>query len=138
MAAGAHCLWLVRNAVSSSRTLVHADSVVVVPVQLTLWKITHVIWFPSLPFSIPFHFLFVCESQSWCVRAFCSFSFVRVLWMWWISLEDIRMTMIDSFIFSNFFFNSYRYFNQIDLNIFCVLLEIWKIEILGIEIMEKF
>ena len=60
MAAGANRLWLVRNAVSSSRALVHADSVVVVPARLTLWKITHVIWSFTL---LPFHFLFVCVCE---------------------------------------------------------------------------
>lgn len=134
MAAGAHCLRLVRNAVSSSRTFVHADSVVVVPIQLTLWKITHV-WsltaFPSI-FCLCMNHISVCVySVPSLLYVFCGCGGLASKTYGWQWL--IRWTWISVFFrkYSHFFLflNSYWYFNHIDFNIFCMLLEIWGEEL---------
>lgn len=117
MAAGANRLWLVRNAVSSSRALVHADSVVVVPARLTLWKITHVIWSFTL---LPFHFLFVCVCEIAYLLSllFCrACSVVDVVdyalegiygWQWLIDLFYFFQNIAILF-FLNSYFNSDRF-----------------------------
>lgn len=143
MAAGAHCLRLVRNAVSSSRTFVHAGSVVVVPIQLTLWKITHV-WsltaFPSI-FCLCMNRISVCVysvPSLLCVFCGCGGLASKTYgWQWLIRRISVFFRKYSHF-FSIFkfvlIFQSHRF--QFILHVIRNME--WRIEIPGIKIMKKF
>lgn len=145
MAAGAHCLRLVRNAVSSSRTFVHADSVVVVPIQLTLWKITHV-WsltaFPSI-FCLCMNHISVCVySVPSLLYVFCGCGGLASKTYGWQWL--IRWTWISVFFRKySHFFSIFKFVLIFQSHLFQYILHVirnmrWRIEIPGIKIMENF